>query len=101
MNTLPVDLFGEGWFTTDSEDELEQAKINYWKQDDSEYVKEHTERDEAEDCTDEEEIQSSEKLRIEQTPGEFIDLGGKTVLVVIAAQAVVRGSIIIIPQPSH
>jgi hypothetical protein len=45
MNTLPADLFGEGWFTTDLEDELEQAKINYWKQ------------DEAEDRTDEEEVQ--------------------------------------------
>ena len=65
MNTLPVDLFGEGWFTTDSEDELEQAKINYWKQDDSEYVKEHTERDEAEDRTDEEEMQSTLQAKIE------------------------------------
>ena len=57
MNTLPADLFGEGWFTTDLEDELEQAKINYWKQDDFEYVKEDTERYEAEDRTDEEEVQ--------------------------------------------
>ena len=65
MNTLPVDLFGEGWFTTDSEEELEQAKINYWKQDDSEYVKEHTERDEAEDRTDEEEMQSTLQAKIE------------------------------------
>ena len=59
MNTVPADLFGEGWFTTDSEDELEQAKINYWKQDDCEYVEEHTERYEAEDRTHEEEVQST------------------------------------------
>jgi len=59
MNTLPADLFSAGWFTTDSEDELEQAKVNYWKQDDSEYEKEHAERYETEDRIDEEEVQTS------------------------------------------